>query len=973
MNPSLATKVENTYKDIDGRIIAIDVICNDVSFSICNVYAPTSHQLQGKFLQILNEFLTSNLNITQLIVGGDWNVTLENIDKRGGTQWKQTAYRNSVVSMMHNLDLIDIFRKLKPNTKSYSYESKFFKVKSRIDYFLIANNLTNLVQNVGTKTAITPDHKAIKLCLKPFKSTRGPGLWKFNNSLLKDAEYVNLISDKYPIIREKYADIADKRLKWEMIKMELRGVTISFAKHKAKNFNKQELDLQKRLDDVDSFINNCVDNQHIEEKLKEFDRLKNELNRLYETKARGAILRSKVKWVELGEKPNKYFFNMEKKNYNKKVIKELKRPDGKITVNDHEIMSDIETFYKNLYTSNVETNSDAFNGFIDNLSFAKLSNEDKMSLEGEITREECKNILKTFQNGKSPGEDGYTAEFYKQFFSLLGQDLTDSLNAAFESGEMSVSQRRGVITLIPKEDSDALLLSNWRPITLLNVDTSALCDSLSSVKNLIGIVDEFGKFSGLKLNTSKTKAIWLGPWRDREDEPFNLKWTKKPVRTLGIFVSYDENGNKERNFTINARNLNTSLDIWRSRYLTLFGRVLIIKSLGIPHLVYSSSMLETPPETISSVTTSLFDFIWRKKPDKIKRQVMYQDIIDGGLRVPNMEVMAKSLKLAWISRFLKADMLSRKENWKIIPDYFLRKHGGLNFLLRCNYDKKLINQIDIPAFYKQLLLYFLELKNLYGYSNGQEFILFNNKEIRIENKTIFLKSWFENEILTIQDILNENGKFLSFNEFKQNYNVNCNFLIYFQIINAIPKHLSEKAKNAQLNKNYFQSDGSNFNFQLSSSISIDLTKMKNKDYYWLFMKKSIQKITGTSKWERELSSNDIHWKDYFKQLKCICKENKLKEFYFKLVHRILVSKKELHLYGITANPNCTFCGQPDSIGHTFIECPNSKQFFNEVLQYFNQENVTSYSLSVEELLFGKLVDGRQPLLKKLNYSMLFAK
>ena len=155
--------------------------------------------------------------------------------------------------------------------------------------------------------------------------------------------------------------------------------------------------------------------------------------------------------------------------------------------------------------------------------------------------------------------------------------------------------------------------------------------------------------------------------------------------------------------------------------------------------------------------------------------------------------------------------------------------------------KKLINQIDIPAFYKQLLLYFLELKNLYGYSNGQEFILFNNKEIRIENKTIFLKSWFENEILTIQDILNENGKFLSFNEFKQNYNVNCNFLIYFQIINAIPKHLLEKAKNAQLNKNYFQSDGSNFNFQLSSSILIDLTKMKNKDYYWLFMKKVFKK------------------------------------------------------------------------------------------------------------------------------------
>ena len=78
-------------------------------------------------------------------------------------------------------------------------------------------------------------------------------------------------------------------------------------------------------------------------------------------------------------------------------------------------------------------------------------------------------------------------------------------------------------------------------------------------------------------------------------------------------------------------------------------------------------MLVTAPEIVSSVTTSLFDSIWRKKPDKIKRQVMYQDYVDGGLRVPNMEVMAKSLKLAWISRFLSTDVLSRREIWKAIP------------------------------------------------------------------------------------------------------------------------------------------------------------------------------------------------------------------------------------------------------------------------------------------------------------------
>ena len=304
--------------------------------------------------------MTSNLNITQLIVGGEWNATF---DKKGGISWKPTAYRNGIISMMEELDLIDIFRRHRPHTKSFSYESKFLKVKSRIDYFLIAKHLTQYAHNVETKTAITPDHKAIKLSLKLSQVTRGPGLWKVNNALLKDNNYLTLITHSYPIISEKYANIVDKRLRWELIKMEIRSITISFVARKAKEFRKQESYLQKRLDKIDKSISNSSDNQNIEHKLKEFDRLKNELNRLYEIKGKGAIFRSKVRWVELGEKPTKYFFNMEKKNYDKKVISELKRSDGKIIVNDQDIMTDIQTFYENLYSSNIDHSSNAFIDF----------------------------------------------------------------------------------------------------------------------------------------------------------------------------------------------------------------------------------------------------------------------------------------------------------------------------------------------------------------------------------------------------------------------------------------------------------------------------------------------------------------------------------------------------------------------------------------------------------------------------------
>ena len=60
-----------------------------------------------------------------------------------------------------------------------------------------------------------------------------------------------------------------------------------------------------------------------------------------------------------------------------------------------------------------------------------------------LTKEECHASLKEFSRGKSPGTDGLTAEFYRKFWKLLGQELVDSLNYAFEIGELSILQKRG--------------------------------------------------------------------------------------------------------------------------------------------------------------------------------------------------------------------------------------------------------------------------------------------------------------------------------------------------------------------------------------------------------------------------------------------------------------------------------------------------------------------------------------------------
>ena len=101
------------------------------------------------------------------------------------------------------------------------------------------------------------------------------------------------------------------------------------------------------------------------------------------------------------------------------------------------------------------------------------------------------------------------------------------------------------------------------------------------INKAIAVLDNFGDISGLKLNPSKTKALWLGSWRHKQDKPFGLHWPDKPIRVLGTFISYNEKENEKYNFTLKLQKLKTILDIWSCRSHTLFGRCLITKSLGI--------------------------------------------------------------------------------------------------------------------------------------------------------------------------------------------------------------------------------------------------------------------------------------------------------------------------------------------------------------------------------------------------------
>ena len=99
--------------------------------------------------------------------------------------------------------------------------------------------------------------------------------------------------------------------------------------------------------------------------------------------------------------------------------------------------------------------------------------------EGLVSENECLNALKEFKNAKSPGSDGFSAEFYRFFWPELGPEMVASFNYGFRTGTLSISQRRGIISLIPKKNKDKTLLENLRPVSLLNTDYKILTKTIA--------------------------------------------------------------------------------------------------------------------------------------------------------------------------------------------------------------------------------------------------------------------------------------------------------------------------------------------------------------------------------------------------------------------------------------------------------------------------------------------------------------
>ena len=209
------------------------------------------------------------------------------------------AYTKNLNSLIEEFNLTDIWRARNNSELKFTRENtKCGLVQSRLDFFLISTQLAYQVQNCHILPGFRSDHSLVKVKLD-FQKPQTQAIIK---NEIKEILH--------------HCEIQNKNTKWDFAKYQIRSITMTYCKSKAKRNKQKENKLQKEIESLENNLTN-------EEAYDNYRRLKSKWKQIENIKVEGAIIRSKAKWVEEGEKNTKYFLNLEKRNYEKKCIRKL--------------------------------------------------------------------------------------------------------------------------------------------------------------------------------------------------------------------------------------------------------------------------------------------------------------------------------------------------------------------------------------------------------------------------------------------------------------------------------------------------------------------------------------------------------------------------------------------------------------------------------------------------------------------------
>ena len=496
-------------------------------------------------------------------------------------------------------------------------------------------------------------------------------------------------------------------------------------------------------------------------------------------------------------------------------------------------------------------------------------------------------------------------------------------------------------------------------VSLFADDSVCFLDgSDNSFFQLFECLSNFGKFSGCKINFSKTEAVWIGSKRGCQLFPYSnsgVSWKESQFKCLGINFSLNTDKIFDLNYSTKLRKIEQTLNCWKMRNLSLIGKVCVIKTLILPQLIYLFSVLciKIPMFFFKKLNTLFFKFIWSGGKDRVQRKIMCSDYSQAGLKMIDPHIFAIAQKMTWVKLLLDEDY---DAPWKCIELSFLEKFHPDILLLWKSYAPecilKSLGNMQLADSLRSWYYYREEAtKEFYDHSFSALSscqVLWYNRLIRSKSKKyLFFASWYGKSVCTISDLFNPPlpGHKL-FEELILDYGISPGDRRRFNfLIKCIPDNLMsnfdvdivgvhETVVHKLLNSKKVPRDAYKVLFG---------THIPEKRYaYW----DEVLPIPSSVNWEK------IHRTNFFCTI-----DTKFWSFYFKVFHKAIALNNFLHKIKRKDSPTCSLCGKQDeTIVHLFCTCEKVVPLWHDLLTIILQKNNLNLVVTNFEKLFGFCTD-----------------
>ena len=190
MKGSLSYELISQHCSEEGNLVILACKINNNKFTLVNLYGPNDDT--PSFYRHIEQLLEMHPS-ENIIIGGDFNFVIDRINDSNYEQENNSYAKTAFMNLSEKYSLVDTWRQKHPNERQYTWIKQNPLKYGRLDMFFTSKHLTNQIRYANIETGYRTDHCAVSVTLASYNQERGPGLWKFNDSLLEDENYSKLI------------------------------------------------------------------------------------------------------------------------------------------------------------------------------------------------------------------------------------------------------------------------------------------------------------------------------------------------------------------------------------------------------------------------------------------------------------------------------------------------------------------------------------------------------------------------------------------------------------------------------------------------------------------------------------------------------------------------------------------------------------------------------------------------------------